>query len=665
MTGAERNNIKEENRKRLEAMYAPYDPVSGVGSPLERVDVNFTYNGFDYSFKAPLTMYDENKFVLDALNETGTLEKCMEIVDPEGTTDPSDFFEALIENRFKHDFEFWAYQNAKIQEKKTKSIIRFLLNRPQRKTLMSLEKQRLAGIPIRTIILKARQWGGSTLTQIYMAWLQLLHYENWHSLIVTDVENQARTIRGMYTRLLNRYPKRLGEYSLTPFEGSTKNRIIKERGCVISIGSAQKPESLRSNDVSMAHLSEVAFWQTTPQKSAEDLLQTIRPSIPSAPGTLIVMESTAKGVGSLFHNEWLSAKAGESGYDPVFVAWHEIEMYQKDIEPEELDKFIDTVFNDPYLAFLWKEGATLEGINWYRWYKASENWSDWRMQSEYPSTDLEAFASTNQRVFAPEYVKNLRKTCRKPELTGEIRSDAQKGKEAFNNISFVRDSKGNLLVWALPDTSTNGSNRYVVSVDIGGRTPKADYSIIKVIDRYWMEEGGYPETVATWRGHLDQDLIAWKAAIIAKYYNDALLVVESNSLDKDTTDGDHFLTVLDEIVPFYENVYARNDPEKIRQGLPLKYGWMTTQANKSMAINTLNACAREESFVERDSRVCDEMDTYEIKPNGSLGAVEGCHDDLVMATAIGLWICVSYLDPFTTKTTRQARRKIIVSEATI
>ena len=53
MTGAERNNIKEENRKRLEAMYAPYDPVSGVGSPLERVDVNFTYNGFDYSFKAP------------------------------------------------------------------------------------------------------------------------------------------------------------------------------------------------------------------------------------------------------------------------------------------------------------------------------------------------------------------------------------------------------------------------------------------------------------------------------------------------------------------------------------------------------------------------------------------------------------------------------------
>jgi len=96
-------------------------------------------------------------------------------------------------------------------------------------------------------------------------------------------------------------------------------------------------------------------------------VQTIRPSIPNEPGTVIVMESTAKGVGSLFHNEWRSAVAGESGYDPVFVAWHEIELYQKEIIPGEADKFIDTVFADKYLTFLWNEGATLEGINWYKW----------------------------------------------------------------------------------------------------------------------------------------------------------------------------------------------------------------------------------------------------------------------------------------------------------
>ena len=110
-------------------------------------------------------------------------------------------------------------------------------------------------------------------------------------------------------------------------------------------------------------------------------------------------------------------------------------------------------------------------------------------------------------------------------------------------------------------------NRYVVSVDIGGRTDKADYSVIRVFDRYWMAEGGSPELVATWRGHLDQDLIAWKAAQIAMFYGNALLIVESNSLDKDSTDGDHFLTILDEIAPFYDNIYARNDPEKNQTGI--------------------------------------------------------------------------------------------------
>jgi hypothetical protein len=63
-----------------------------------------------------------------------------------------------------------------------------------------------------------------------------------------------------------------------------------------------------------------------------------------------------------------------------------------------------------------------------------------------------------------------------------------------------------------------------------------------------------------------------------------------------------------------------------------------------MVLVALNAALREIGYYERDSRTCDEMDYYETKPNGTVGAVEGEHDDLVMATAIGVWVCVSYLD---------------------
>jgi hypothetical protein len=165
----------------------------------------------------------------------------------------------------------------------------------------------------------------------------------------------------------------------------------------------------------------------------------------------------------------------------------------------------------------------------------------------------------------------------------------------------------------------------------------------------------------------DQDLVAWKAAQIARWYNNALLVVESNSLDKDAeTEGTHFLTILDEIVNFYSNIYARTDPEKVRQGLPIKYGFQTTLSTKPMVIDILNAALRDDAYIERDIRAADEMDTYEIKPNGTMGAVDSCHDDIVMATAIGLWACFKYLAlPKNITYTQGPVSKKIVSEATI
>jgi hypothetical protein len=60
------------------------------------------------------------------------------------------------------------------------------------------------------------------------------------------------------------------------------------------------------------------------------------------------------------------------------------------------------------------------------------------------------------------------------------------------------------------------------------------------------------------------------------------------------------------------------------------------------------------------------MDTYEIKPNGTMGAVDGCHDDIVMATAIGLWACFKYLPlPKVITYTQGSLSKKIISEATI
>ena len=84
-----------------------------------------------------------------------------------------------------------------------------VLNVPQRRVLAVLEQQRLAGEPLRLVLLKARQWGGSTLVQIYMAWIQLVLKTNWNSLICGHLRQTSAALKGMYTRALRNYPKHL------------------------------------------------------------------------------------------------------------------------------------------------------------------------------------------------------------------------------------------------------------------------------------------------------------------------------------------------------------------------------------------------------------------------------------------------------------------------
>ncbi len=124
--------------------------------------------------------------------------------------------------RFRHDFEYWAVKCVRITDKDSGEVIPFRLNAPQRRFVGEVERVRLSAAPIRFIMLKARQWGGSTVVQVYFAWIQMVHRRNWNSLICAHIKDIAATIRGMYTRLLDSYPADYwveeGKPGLRPYE---------------------------------------------------------------------------------------------------------------------------------------------------------------------------------------------------------------------------------------------------------------------------------------------------------------------------------------------------------------------------------------------------------------------------------------------------------------
>lgn len=566
--------------------------------------------------------------------------------------------------RLRHDFEYWSITCATVQDKITKNPVKFKLRRPQRKMLAVLVDMVERKVPIRIILLKARQWGGSTLVQIFMIWVQVHHRDGWHSVIVGDVENQARIIRAMINRVIKYFPISIGSISIAPFEGSGKNKYLKyvskfeftkndegeekpiERTSIISIGSMQQPESLRATDIVMAHKSEVGLWKETLGKKPEDLAQAIAGTIPFVPLSLDIEESTAKGIGNYFHRRWLAAKRGENGYTPVFIPWFDIDMYSLNFDTEEEKRlFASSLTEKENIRF--EQGATLEGLKWYRMKLAEMEGNTWRMEAEFPSDDVEAFQSTGQRVYSPIYLSRMRKTCRKPSFVGDIYGDATHGPDCLKNIRFDESGTGNFAIWVKPDAG-KWKNRYVVVIDFcKGHSEHADYCSIRVIDRYWVSEGGVPEAIATWHGRLDPDQAAWKGAQIAKWFSDALLVVESNTLETGSTmmDDNHFITVMDEIKDYYENIYARTDPQRIVEGVPVRYGFHTNKSTKQAIVNFNIKTYREGGYVEYDERAIDEADTYEKKPNGSYGAVEGCHDDNHMSTSIGLYVADSLPNP--------------------
>jgi hypothetical protein len=151
--------------------------------------------------------------------------------------------------------------------------------------------------------------------------------------------------------------------------------------------------------------------------------------------------------------------------------------------------------------------------------------------------------------------------------------------------------------------------------------------------------GGCEECIGTWRFHLDQDLAVWRAVQLAKFFNDALLVVEFNSLDTKGSEGDHTFTILDSIVEHYPNIYYRDDPTKVREGLAPHYGWYTGRAQKMAIVSHMQHLLRDKQVIVRDERLLNECAWFEQKERrDQYGAIEGEHDDIYMSYGIGLYV---------------------------
>lgn len=693
------DKILKENEARLNRINAKFNPITGEGSVGERFD--FTLKDFPIETQhLPVAM--RKVPLVKQLIKAGSIEKFLnDLVGYYSEEDRAKVVEQFVRIRCHHDFAFWAAAYVYILSKiPGEGEILFRLTRPQRRFVEALESKRLANEPIRFVLLKARQWGGSTTSQLYMMWLQVVHKVGLNSVIVSQTKKTSFAIKAMFDRALNSYPISMlyrmgeayneGEKKIENVGLSGDYKRLPQRDCTITVASYEAPDALRGDAYALVHCSEVGLWAPTDKKSPESVVRSACSGVVYRPYTMIIYESTANGTGNFFHREYEAAKAGRSQFSALFISWFDIDIYSipfnSDKEREQFAQWLyeyrlsDNVNSDreesgKYLWWLWEQGATLEAINWYIVERRGKS-DHGVMAAEYPSDDVEAFVHSGSRVFDKYAVDKFRPACRPPRYIGEVYADGDEGEEALKNLRFSEDKQGSLWIWEQPEIDPEEivADRYLVVVDIGGRSSKADWSVVTVFDRLFMMDADKPSVVAQWYGHIDMDILAWKSAQIAAYYDNALLVIESNTLethDKERQlglEGDQSLYILNLVKQVYDNLYARaQSPEEIKEGAPRKYGFHTNTLTKPRIISNLIKVVREGLYTERDERCLDELITYEKKQNGAYGAISGYHDDLLMTRAIGLHICFHEMElPRIVKRTQlTVKKRKAVSEASL
>lgn len=292
--------------------------------------------------------------------------------------------------RLRSDFTYYAGRCLKIRGKDG-AIAPFALNHAQRYLHGRLEAQKELTGKVRALVLKGRQQGIST----YIGG-RFYHRSTFRKglrvFILTHEQDATNNLFGM----VDRY------HQHNPLAPSTSAANAKELYFDIlesgyAVGTAGAKAVGRSQTVQLFHGSEVAFWPNAATHFAG-----VVQAIPDLPGTEIILESTANGVGGEFHERWQQAEAGIGDYEAIFIPWFWSPEYARQVP----DGF---ALDDEETTYQATHGLSLEQMAWRR-NKLAELKDPLLFRQEYPSTAAEAFQMTGHDSFIkPEAVLKARK----------------------------------------------------------------------------------------------------------------------------------------------------------------------------------------------------------------------------------------------------------------
>ena len=425
-----------------------------------------------------------------------------------------------------------------------------------------------------SIALKARQIGFTTLGAAMVFW-ETWFWPDHNDIFLSRTEREASKILAQVKRGWRKLPvwlKQMGPQPQSTAGGSPGTLTLIEWDNDSSIEALPSSEDpARGLSLYRIFGDEWAFL-----KNPEDAWASVRPAV--GIGGRINIVSTAKGL-NWFHNLWQGATTSSppaKGFRHMFFPWHVVPGRDE------------------------------------AWYRAErENFAEWQMHQEYPSTPEEAFRRSGNLRFDLGILDAQPATD--PLFVGEILP------QQIGAADLLDAPEGRYLEWDSPQKDA----RYVVGADVAEGLESGDYSSAHVIDVSTME------VVAVWHGHCDPDEYASILNALGLRWNKAYLGVEMNN---------HGLTTTSRLKRMrYPNLFYRRVMGRRNESTPTEaVGWKTTSISKTVMIDALDENLRAGVLRVNDEFTLDELKRYRIEYSrtGKPTMSGQPHDDRVMSLAL-------------------------------
>jgi hypothetical protein len=505
----------------------------------------------------------------------------------------------------------------------------------------------LAGIPIRDIVLKARQtWMSTGVGGIFFH--KTATNKNIVTQVVSHEEDSVDHIFGMHRLFYDLLPqplKPMQRYSNRKelvFENPDNQTRPEKPGLrsKIMVALARNIRAGHSKTINYLHLSEGALYPAFIQ-----LLTGFLPAVPFKPNTAIVIETTASNVGTELHKFWLQAKLGPgdpnwNGFRAVFIPWFSHSEYALPFgSPEERASFLNSLVDQPaYGSPLTAQklyDLTDEQLHWRQKTMANFDSPELFFQ-QYPENDVDCWFSTGSCAFPVPALREMRKATTSPKWRGylETYTDDRDPRNPQEKIRFVDDPKGPLSIWKMP----TAEGQYAIGADTSEGLAGGDYASGDVFDKETCEQ------VAQWHGLVDPDLFGSDVLTnLGWYYRNAEIGVERNN---------HGLTTLVALKRAgYSNLFRSMQVDERTNKTTQKLGWLTTRQSKPLMVDEIRQRVRERSVTINSADTIDECLTYVRQPDGTTAAQQNCKDDRVMS--LGVVLQVIKHNPYITRRPRK------------